>query len=264
MDSKLDITWDGLVPGLSDHRISIDAFGESLTLLLGALRRIASNMFRDAVEEGPATRGPFKKGTGFLDLEISEIKRASSGFGAVCVLHPPPGETSILIEDLTRRAGDALLSAIEQEAQGSPTDASVRKYLRSLPAGITGQRYDFQSNGTRRSVVVGEMDIREASKPLAHLLNITGFVIAAGFDPGATSVTIKNEHRTLTCTATNEQVEAALGLRGESVVAMVVSGNRTRLLNLRRADKELPPLADTETERILFGKWDNLLRKLAQ
>ncbi len=264
MDSRFEVTWDGPVPGLAEHRISIDAFGESLTLLLGALRRIASNMFRDAIEEGPATRGPFKKGTGFLDLEIFEIKQASSGFGALCVLHAPPGETSILVEDLTQRAGDALLSAIEQEAQGSPTEASVRKYLKSLPDGITGQRYDFQSNGRKRSVVIGEMDLREASKPLAYLVSITGFVVAAGFEPGTTSVTIKDERRTLTLGATDEQTEAALRLRGERVVAMAVSADRMRLLNLRRADEEPPPLAETETERVLFGKWDNLLRKLAQ
>ncbi len=263
MDSKIEIVWDGPVPGLSEHRISIGTFGESLKLLLQAFRRIASNMFRDAVEEGPATRGPFKKGTGFLDLEIYQIKESSSGIGAACILRPPPGESGILVEDLTKRAGEALLVAIEQESKGIPRDASVRRYLESLPPEITSQAYEFRSNGTVKSISLGEVHLPEPSKRLAHLTTITGFVVAVGFEPGATSVSIKDDKRTLSCTATPEQVEAALSLRSVQVVATAVVTERSRLLNIR-PDEDLRPLTEEETERVLFGKWDNLLRKLAQ
>jgi hypothetical protein len=49
--TELKIEWEGVAPGLADKRLSLSAFGEPLTILLAALRRIASNLVGDALEE---------------------------------------------------------------------------------------------------------------------------------------------------------------------------------------------------------------------
>lgn len=56
MPIQLDTDFDGPSSALNEHRLSIAELGESLTLLLKAFRRTASNIVAQAVDEGARAR----------------------------------------------------------------------------------------------------------------------------------------------------------------------------------------------------------------
>ena len=263
LDSKLEIVWDGPVPGLADHRISLDAFGKALPQLLSALRRIASNMLAAADE--PSGRGRLQKNARLLDIEIDGIAQSSSGLTSVVVLHPPEGETLDLFEDLTVRSVSALLGAIEAEANGEYRDGAVRNYLRSLPEGVTGQKYKFESNGKIIEKSIGSMSLPEIPSALPYLFETNGFITGVSFSPGKPAVSIETEDKKqIKCDAKDDQVETALRLRGREVTAFMIVNGNIRLLNIRAADEDLKPLSAEQKEHNIFGKWDDLLQRLAK
>ena len=57
MATRLEIQYDGTVPGLNEHRLSLSAFGPSLNALLRAIRRIATNMVGDALGQADVSKG---------------------------------------------------------------------------------------------------------------------------------------------------------------------------------------------------------------
>jgi hypothetical protein len=261
MDKRLEILWDGRVPGLAEHRLSLDAFGHALTALLVAYRRIASNMLAEATSE----TGRLHKVAKLIDLELVQIKEGSAGIVAACVLHSPLEANLELFDSVTTRAADALLSDIEAEAKGEYRNAAVRNYLRALPEGITGQKYAFIENGRRRELAIGSMQLPEGPTEMPVLYERLYAIVGVGFDPGESFVRLKGVDETITCEATPEQVARAIELRFGSVHAQVVrTGRKARLLRLRKAGVELRPLAPEQEENLLFGKWDELLRRLAE
>ncbi|HBL27605.1 MAG TPA: hypothetical protein DD490_12275 [Acidobacteria bacterium] len=261
MEKRLEILWDGRVPGMAEHRLSLTAFGQALLNLLIAYRRIASNML---VEADSAT-GRLAKAAKLIDLELVEIKEGSAGIAAACVLHPPPGANMELFNTLPGRAADALLTDIEAEARGEFRNVAVRNYLRALPEGITGQKYTFSENGHRREIAFGSMNLPEGPTEMPVLQERTYAVVGVGFDPGESFVRLKGAEETVTCEATPQQVAKALDLRFASVRAMIVRhGGRKRLVRIRRAGEDLWPLTPNQEENLLFGKWNQLLEKLAK
>jgi len=116
MPTELKIKWEGVAPGLAEKRLSLSAFGEPLTILLAALRRIASNLVGDALEEKNV--GRFTNAARQLDIEISDLVRESSGFDSVITLTPLLGENMPLWDYLPENAGTQLLDAIDAERRG--------------------------------------------------------------------------------------------------------------------------------------------------
>ena len=260
MDKKLEILWDGRVPGLAEHRISIGAFGEPLILLLTAYRRIATSMLAQATRDTGRLRTPAT----LIDLELEEIKEGSGGISAVCVMHAPPGTNIDLFETLTSRASEGLLADIEAEAHGEFRNTAVRNYLRALPPGVTGQKYAFTMNGHKREIAIGSMQLPEGPAELPLLHERIYAIVGVGFEPGDSYVRFKGVDETVQCEATVDQVTKALELRFGSVYAFIVRiGRKARLLRLRRAGEDLPRLSSDQEEEILFGRWDGLLRRLS-
>src|SRR2546428_14159286 len=104
MATQLKIRWDGDVPGLAEHRLSVAEFGRSLTLLLTALRRIATQIVGTAVAaEQPKRGGRFANLARQMDIEVVKIEGNSSGFDAIVSFYPPPNEMQ-LFADLVDRA----------------------------------------------------------------------------------------------------------------------------------------------------------------
>src|SRR5258707_6883318 len=104
MATSLEIKYDGTVPGLDEHRLSLSAFGPSLNALLRALRRIATNMVGDALGSQDVSKGRLKGTAKHIDIEIESITHGSSGVSGLVTLTPPPGAQMPLLSDLTDRA----------------------------------------------------------------------------------------------------------------------------------------------------------------
>jgi hypothetical protein len=263
MDKKLKIVWEGNVPGLAEHRLSLDAFGQALQQLLIAYRRIASNMLAQA----DSSTGRLHTLAKDFDLELEQIAEGSSGIVAACAIHSEPSSPYFeMLDSLTTRAADALLTDIEAEAHGEFRNASVRNYLRALPDGVTGQKYVFIDNGGSREIAIGSMRLPEGPTEMPVLHERLYAIVGVGFEPGESFVRLKGAEETITCEATVPQVTKALALRFGSVYAQIVrqKGRKARLLRIRRAGEELPRLTPEQEEEMVFGKWDELLRRLAK
>ena len=263
MNKKLEIVWQGNVPGLAEHRLSLDAFGPALQQLVIAYRRIASNLLAQA----DSTTGRLHTFAYLFDLQLEQIKQGSAGIVAACVIDAEPGFLGDVWAPWTTRTAEALLTDIEAEANGEFRNGAVRKYLRALPEGVTGQQYAFSDgNGYRREIAIGSMRLPEGPTEMPVLHERTYAIVGVGFEPGESFVRLKGADDTVTCEATPQQVTKALELRFSSVRAMIVRqvGRKARLIRIRREGEDLHPLSPQQKETLLFGKWHNLLRRLAK
>jgi hypothetical protein len=262
MPTELKIRWQGDARGLADKRLSLSAFGEPLTLLLAALRRIATNLVTDALEDKNV--GRLANAARQLDIEIFDLVKESSGFdGLITITAPTAGENLDLFQNLAENSGAQLLDAINSERNGILKNASVRKYLKALPPGVTYQSYELHDNGrVLREVSFGEMHIPSLPPDLPYIAHYSGRIVGVGFEPGKSEVRVKTAAATVALSATAEQVDSALELRGADVLAVaVVRGSTHRLLILQ--DSQLPINRSTR-DAAIFARWDGLLQRLAQ
>lgn len=263
MEKKLEIIWEGSVPGLAEHRLSLDAFAQALQQLVVAYRRIASNLLAQA-ESSTGRLHSFAK---MFDLQLEQIAEGSAGIVAACVIQDAePSFWDELLEPVATNAAEALLNDIEAEARGELRNTVVRNYLKALPDGVTGQRYVFSQNGSRREVRIGSLNLPEMPEEMPIVHERLYAIVGVGFPPGDSFVRLKGAEETVYCEATQEQVTKALEFRFGSVYAMIVRqpGKRARLIRLRKAGQELKPFTPEEEERLIYGKWDELLRRLAE
>jgi len=266
MPTQLKIVWEGSAPGLVEHRLSIGAFGGPLTLLLAAVRRIASNKVSMATDE--KLTGRFADTARQLDIQISDLVEGSSGITGVCTFDPLPGvDTLLFFRELVEETTVTLLDALEAESKGHLRNTSVRKYLRSLPPGVARQTYTLHDNGRQvhDPVVIESMELQDLPEDLPYFQQVTGNVVGVGFEPGRTEVRIKAEdEQPITLAATPAQVETALELRHSAVEVLAVAGKQSRLLRVQPAGTPPFQITPDYIEKHIFQRWDELLRRLAE
>ena len=265
MAYQLKIRYDGDVPGLAEHRLSLNAFGDPLRLLAAALRRIATQMVGSATEGEHPRTGRFANLARQLDIEIVQIVGNSSGADAIVTFYTPPDELA-LFADLPDRATLELLTAIERESSGQPSNSAVRSYLKSLPLGLHKQSYEFHNNGTmRRRVEIGDMKVTDLPSELPSFREVQGNVVGVGFEPGKSEVRLKSEFGTPIFDAAPEQVEVALSLRKAGVrVFGIQDGRRTRLLRIAPASEPRFEVSKEAIEEHIFKRWSGVFERLAK
>lgn len=265
MRVELRIVFDGTEPGLAEHRLSLSAFAEPLRRLLAAVQRTGSSIVSQALEPDYGARGgKFAKEAALLDLELATIERGSATPVLVATARPS-GRQMSLINDLPARTIQRIVNDIEAERQGKLQNITVRRYLSSLPAGVTRQSYCAVVDGT----VVATSEFAAANitvpKLAPRLCQIAGHIVAAGFEPGTPSITIKHGGRTIRCNATAPLVEHAISLRGGEVTAAVVeSADVSTLIWVRPYSHDFEPPGLDSTVEYLNERWGATLRALAQ
>ncbi len=269
MAVKLEIEWDGTAPGIARHRLSLNAFGPALVNLVQAYRRIASNMAKQAAED-PSThamRGRLKKEVAAVDLEITNMRPGSLAVSLECVNPGATGQTGdLFMDDVLARSADEFLSSIEAESKALQRNSMVRKYLESLPDGVTHQRYTIMPNGVPgRTVEIGQVQLSKGVEEMPSLMEIVGAVVGVGFEPGKAEVRLLPEDggKVIACAATEAQIEQALKLRHEKARAMVLVGGTSKLLWIRNGEAPSRVSAGRGFEG-LFERWDGLLQRLAK
>ncbi|MHB8391124.1 MAG: hypothetical protein ACYDBH_16335 [Acidobacteriaceae bacterium] len=266
MASKMHITYDGNVPGLADHRLSVDSFGKPLEYLLAALRRIATQIVGSAIEGENPSVGRFATLARQIDIDLVGIEEGSCGLAAELAFRPPPNELAIFA-DLPERAAEELLTDIERESRGQLTHSSVRRYLRSLPTGLTHQVYElFDTGGRSKSrVELGEIKLTEIPEELPYLVEHEGKIVGVGFEPGRPEVKIKSELGVLQAEATTQEVESALKLRNETVRLLAVqNGKKTKFLTLNVSSAPRFQVTPEATARHIFDRWSEAFARLAE
>lgn len=275
MQTTLSIRWDGDTPDLAGHRLSLEAWLEPLGLLLRAVRRAASRILKDALDdpEAPRRGGRYAKAARQIDLQIMAIHGGCTaaqflvtggGAGTQGELFPQ------VPADLPARALSRILQDIEQESSGQLANLLIRRYLRALPERVSVHSYDLQQDGVslKRVEVRGTRSPELPSMP-AYLSKIMGRVTAVGFEPGTVTIKEDGERRgKITCAATEEQIEAAIALRDKSVVAMYVvnaeQSAKPRMVWLYEATA-VPEVPDKDARNARFLRdWHHTLELLAQ
>jgi hypothetical protein len=248
--------------------LSLGAFAKALELLLGTYRRVASGLLTNALEDPTygTGGGKYAKQAERLDFEIESVTDGSLGLSIQCTSHFPPGANLDLFSDLPLRAGQQLLEYIEAESKGQPRHVGTRKYLASLPRGVSGQRYRlFRDSVCEKEVAVGEVELLQLPEETPHLEMLRGFVVGVGFEPGKPEIRLKTiePSRQITASASPEWVQKALDFRKVEADALVLVGERSKLLWLRPANQAWKQPSPEEREAFIFSKWDELLRRLA-
>lgn len=266
MSVELKIKWDGEDPGLPEHRLSIGSFGLPLHNLLTAIRRTASNIVRDAVAMPEASVGRFASEAERIDIEIKSLVTSSGGIqGVVTMQHPPPGmQIPFSFEDLTEQATNRVLEDIDRERDGVLRNKSVRKYLESLPEGITKQEYTLSvDEEVKRHVVFENVSLPQPVTELPYLAEVIGNVIGVGFEPGRNWVRIMGQDGEVSISAQAESVEGALEMRNSEVRLLYVflPGGHRKLLRLDRPSMTRVSL---NVDEFVFKKWHSVLEGLAQ
>jgi len=263
--AQLRITWDGDVPGLAQHRVSLAAFGQPLAYLLQALRRIATQMVSNAVDAEHPKSGRFANLARQLDIEIVSLEKGSGGFNALVTFAQPPEELP-LFGDIPERATIELLDSIDQESKLIPRNTSVRRYLQSLPLGVHKQIYEFHENGySKKRVEFGDMELAQLPATMPYLVELEGSVVGVGFEPGRSEVRVKAETFTQSLDANDQQVEAALQMRGTRIrVLGVHDEKRARLLRLARARDPRFKATPQAIEEHIFKRWAGVFAQLSK
>ena len=267
MDVKLQIQFEGTAPGLAEHRLSLGAFSKALEQLLATYRRIASGLITNALEEPGygISGGKYAKEAERLDLEIEAITEGSTGLEILCTSRLGVGDNLQLFAGLALDTSRQMLDYIEAESRGQPRHVAARKFLAALPPGVSGQRYRLLHNGKcDKEVTIGEFAVLELPRPGPHLESFVGFVVGVGFEPGKAEVRLKHlsTERQVTCSATPEQVGAAIRLRDLQADAMILAGQKCRLLWLRPSEPGWEPPPAEERTKMVLDKWDDVLRRL--
>ena len=99
----------------------------------------------------------FPEEADLIDIQIAEIFESSLGVGNYIDVQVPPGQMSLLPEQLAEDAMDRFLEDMEMESRGVRRNKTARRFLSSLPPGLTHQEYKLLVNGDeRRKVELGE------------------------------------------------------------------------------------------------------------
>ena len=265
MASEIKIRWDGDVPGIDVHRLSLATFGEPLTHLLTALRRIATQMVSTAVENERPRMGRFANVARQIDIEIIQIRGNSTGFDGLVSYQPPPAELP-LFADLPDRAITELFDSIERESSGRASNWAVRRYLTSLPPTIHKQTYELHDNGhVKKRVEIGDVKLMEIPEEFPSFREITGHIIGVGFDPGRSEVRMKADASSANFDAEDAQVEASLAIRKDAARSFGVhDGKRTRLLRIAKASEPRFQVTPEAIEEHIFKRWDGVFARLAK
>ena len=262
---EIRIRFDGETAGLREHRLSIAAFNQPLGLLLKAFRR-AVDAVADSGNIGQERSRRFGKHAEHFDLQLTSIADGCVQLGFTCVVGEANGSFPAI---QAREAVDRVVNTIAREARGQSTGSpSIRRYLESLPPGVTSQKYQGLMNGQ----VIAQVELgsptaiekRRSSPP--RVVTIRGRVTAVTFDTEYGQVRIRQLSGPLyRCRATSELVDQAVELRRTTVVAkLLVRHELTTLLSVYPESKPPVPLNPEERVQHIVQQWDGTLRRLAE
>jgi hypothetical protein len=265
MASEIKIRWDGDVPGVAEHRLSLAAFGEPLNQLLLALRRIATQLVSTAVEHERPQIGRFANLARQLDIEIISVEGNSTGINGLVSFAQPPDELP-LFADLPNRSIAEFMDSMERESRGEPSNWAVRKYLRAMPLAIHTQTYElYENNALKKTTRIGDIKFAEVPEDFPSFREIEGHIIGVGFEPGRSEVRIKGETTAIAFDASDESVEKAITIRKEEVRLLGVSdGKRSRLLRIDKVSEPRFAVSPKAIEEHIFSRWGGVFARLAE
>lgn len=261
---ELRVLFDGPDFGLPDHRLSLSTFATPLSNLLSAVQRTASQILT-AAQDNPeygVRGGKLAADAKLLDLELAQVHEGCAEPRFVITTGPGRSGQLTMLEDLAASTVEQLVRDIETEARGVPRNAAARRFLKSLPTGLTRQRYTASAHGkVLYTADFGSAALPEPGPLLGQLLRKRAKLIGVGFEP--TTVRLRFDARQLTLHASTEQIDRALEHRYSDVLAAFVDdGDKSRLIWIRSVVESAAPVPLKATVDHLRESWTETLRIL--
>lgn len=265
---ELEIGFKGESAGMNAGRLSLGSFSAPMDQLLIAFRRQADAVSRsrpngaNGLETKRGAFGPFGKNAD-LQLDLDRPSNHDLVLKFDCVFnHQDASKPSVPVETVSR-----LLELIERESTGHGRHShSVRRFIATLPMGISEQSYAGRVNGAViRSFKLPSPDFQVRRKvPL--LVEIKGRIAGLGLDDHKETIRIRQQSGALhTCHCDRAMTEAAYTLRDVAVVAKIlVKETEKTLLDVRPVHVPDFALESPEREKFLLQKWSGVLRRLAE
>lgn len=267
---ELKISFDGNVPGLPQHRLSMSSFAEAFRLLSIAFQRTASFVLNDTLDPENAVRrgGRLEKDAKRFDLELKCVEAGSACPVFECIARAPSAKAGAGPEEGEEEAARVVsrfVSDIEKERRGQACNPSVRSYLAALPAEVRKQRYTAtKGDQLLADCSFDQPSLPEHTSPGTKLIQIRGNIISVGFPPGPLFIGIKKmDGHTMKCEATLEQANTAVALREQPVAAAVLHTEKPSLLWIR-AEADLPEPNIDESFAHILKNWSRTLEILAE
>lgn len=263
MSTKLTIRWDGTAPGLQEHALSLSAWLVPLGTLLKAVRRAASNLDGNHTDDPERGRrgGRHTPAAMAIDLRITAVRDGCVALDFEAVQAETGQQT--LARDLPARALQTVVRDIQAEASGHKRSALAHRFLGQMPAGITEQEYRVEHDGVVLiEAMIATSVVEVAANALPSLQRIQGSIAGVGFDPLRIAFRTATRHK-LTVPATETLVEQALELRGQTIEAMCLAGERPRVLWVRATGTGVIP-DGAERSRVIRERWATTLAILAK
>lgn len=262
------VRFDGPVPGLSEHRLSLAAFRIPLFKLLQALRQTA-----DSVKRGKdrSRIGKFGK---LFDLQLVQITDG-------CVIPHfalVAAETDeVTDEKLTEILTTTLVRFIDELKSewrtSAPRSGGIRKYLQSLPEGLTTQEYEGIVAGktvnkavlsTKMAAVPNKDDDFRRTAP--RLRQMVCKIIALRFSAKDGRITLRTPSgETFACHASTRLLDFAASVYKTPVVAQIlVRHDMNRLISLRDEHDLFEQMPLDDRREHLRKHWSETLQRLAE
>lgn len=262
--AEIRIHFDGDVAGVEAHRLSISAFGKPLEQFLSALRRTAGQLVSQAVDSEAPDVGRFNNIARQLDIEIEGIGEGSIAIKAVLPYRHAEGELP-LFADLPKRAAELLFDGIERESRGETVSGAARRYLRTLPQGLTKQVYEVYEGGKMtKQVQIGSIALSAEPEDLPFLREYAGSIVGIGFEPGKSEVRVKMASAVASIEAVPSDIERALTLRNQPVRVLAVQNTKSSRLLILGSDlrREKPDMRQAASA--IFNRWEAVFAELAK
>lgn len=268
----LKIRWDGESAGLTAHRLSLAGFGGALASLPSVLRRIGSALLtgnQDDPDYG-SRGGRFCRDAESLDVELVAIHKGCAEPEFRIVHSQEDAQGQLFETDLPRQVAMEFLQQIERTKIGDLPAGIVGDFLQKVPANlVTTQDYSVFDGGVllkKVSVAGPAPDVHPRVLSVPRVLIVTGQIVGAQFEPRPISVELllDRDRKTLSCSATQTQLDQALALRSQAVKAAVKSWKgKHQLLWLRSATDIETRLSPEEMTRYVASRWDKVMERLA-
>jgi hypothetical protein len=262
MTVQLKIRFDGTTEGVAEHKLELSAFSNALKQLVATLRRIASGLVDEATEQ---SSGRFKH-----DAELRVFLDSLSGGSLqmnLDVSSPPiaPGYSIMLFDDLPSRTAERFIESIKAEGNGVFRSLPARRFLGSLPKGITSQKYEVYSDGNLLcEASLGEVSLADEAIDLPIVVKTVARITGIIFEP-TLEVRFDADGEKLSCSASTEMIDKAILLRSEDVLIMAtLHGGKGRLLWIGTPGSFPARMTRSDRSNHVLARWQRTLAELAK
>lgn len=260
---ELRITWSGTDFGLSEHQLSLGAFGGPLLSLYRCVRRSVSNELTKAGAD-PTKGGRLASGAGDVDLRLTAVHPNCVSPILRVVRSESLANSNLMFDPALERGVRNIIEDIRRESRGTPANNGIREFLREIPVGVRQRFAAWRDDIELDFVDVDAPNLIVLPKPPGRTQVVTAELLGIGFPPGKAYVRLRTSDGAIRdCSCREETLSEAWELRGQTVRTLINDDAPVQVVWLRLAVGERCRPSDEDAKVHVLTRWDAVLKELA-